>query len=120
MRYAVDYVLGAETRVIVVSDETHDDAYAQARTILSSTYRSAAIVGTARPATQEDVERSSSGSGMISLTAMIDRARPSAPTKRQKNRVPCPGCIKRGVKEPNLVRPGYQCNTCADIEEGAY
>lgn len=33
--------------------------------------------------------------------------------------VPCPGCIKRGVK-PESVRKGTQCNTCADIEEGAF
>lgn len=33
--------------------------------------------------------------------------------------IPCPGCIRRGVK-PAMVRPGYQCSACADIEEGAF
>lgn len=36
------------------------------------------------------------------------------------NLVPCTGCIRRGVNPPALVKPGYQCNRCADIEEGAW
>lgn len=34
-------------------------------------------------------------------------------------RVPCPGCVKRGVPKPQTVKRGYQCDACADLEEGA-
>jgi hypothetical protein len=32
----------------------------------------------------------------------------------------CRGCIRRGCERPNPVKPGFNCNDCADIEEGAY
>lgn len=32
----------------------------------------------------------------------------------------CQSCIKRGEKAPARVRPGSNCNACANIEEGAY
>ena len=35
-------------------------------------------------------------------------------------KVPCPGCIRRGATPPQKVRAGFQCNVCADIEEGVY
>jgi len=57
-RFAVDYVLGASTRVIVVEAEDRDDAFDRARSELRARRLfSASIQGTARPATQEDIER---------------------------------------------------------------
>ncbi len=37
----------------------------------------------------------------------------------RNHRVPCPGCVSRGVKNPNKVKRGLQCNACADLEESA-
>ena len=38
----------------------------------------------------------------------------------KRGTVPCRGCIRRGAARPAMVKAGYQCNACADIEEGAY
>jgi len=43
-----------------------------------------------------------------------------AASKRNPRNLPCPTC-----KRPNLLTPadrerGYQCNACADLEEGAF
>lgn len=47
--------------------------------------------------------------------------------KNHQNQTQCPGCIKRGAEQPHYVtvnkytgKAKYVCNTCADIEEGAY
>lgn len=50
----------------------------------------------------------------------IKRAKLPMAKATRKSRVPCPGCVKKGVNPPALVKPGYQCNRCADIEEGAW
>lgn len=56
--YAIDYVLGASTRVLVVKAEDRDDAFDRARTELRARrFFSASIQGTARPASQDDIDR---------------------------------------------------------------
>lgn len=39
---------------------------------------------------------------------------------RKPRYVDCAGCVRRGEKNPRKVKPGYQCDDCANIEEGAY
>lgn len=44
----------------------------------------------------------------------------SAAPAHRRGFVACSGCVRRGVAKPESVRNGYQCSTCANIEEGAY
>jgi hypothetical protein len=57
MQYAISYVLGTVTYVVVVRAPDRDDAYDAAREWLRSVgLASAAIQGTARPAGQDDID----------------------------------------------------------------
>lgn len=58
--YAVDFILtGTKKQVIVVSAYSRDDAYSRARaTLVIRRLIGASIQGTARPATQADIDSS--------------------------------------------------------------
>lgn len=43
-----------------------------------------------------------------------------AASKRNPRNLPCPTCKRPDQLTPADVALGYQCDGCADIEEGAY
>lgn len=57
MKYAINYVLGGDTRVLVVDADDRDDAYADAREWLRQRRMiSASLQGSCRVASQDDVD----------------------------------------------------------------
>ena len=59
-KYAINYVLGYDTRVLVVEADDRDDAYDVARTDLRSRkFFSASLQGSCRVATQSDIDTAS-------------------------------------------------------------
>ena len=57
MKYAINYVLGHETHVIVVDAPDRDDAYSEARSLLvRRRLFSASLQGSCRPASQDDID----------------------------------------------------------------
>ena len=59
-KYAINYVLGYDTRVIVVDASDHDDAYDVARSELRARkFFSASLQGACRAATQADIDAAS-------------------------------------------------------------
>jgi hypothetical protein len=57
VKYAINYVLGRETLVLVVSAADRDDAYGQARDwLVRRRLFSASLQGSCRPATQDDID----------------------------------------------------------------
>ena len=57
MKYAINYVLGRETLVLVVDAQDHDDAYDEARSLLvRRRLFSASLQGSCRPASQDDID----------------------------------------------------------------
>lgn len=60
MKYAINYVLGHATRVLVVDAEDRDDAFDKARAeLVRRKLISASLQGCARVASQDDIEASS-------------------------------------------------------------
>lgn len=56
--YAINYVLGGQTRVLIVKAEDRDDAFDKARDALRfAGFPGASIQGTARPASQDDLDK---------------------------------------------------------------
>ncbi len=43
-----------------------------------------------------------------------------AASKRNPRNLPCPTCKRPDQLTPADVAHGYQCDGCADVEEGAY
>lgn len=57
MKYAITYRLGREAKVLVVDADDRDDAYHKARSLLLRIVLiSASPQGTARPATQDEID----------------------------------------------------------------
>ncbi len=57
MKYAIPYVLGRETRVLVVDASDCDDAYTEARSwLVRRRLYSAALQGSCRAASQDDLD----------------------------------------------------------------
>jgi hypothetical protein len=58
MKYAIDYVLGHEKRTLVVDAADRDEAYESARdSLMAKRLFSAALQGTCRVASQDDIDR---------------------------------------------------------------
>ena len=57
MKYAINYVLGRETHVLVVDAPDRDDAYGEARALLvRRRLFSASLQGSCRPASHDDID----------------------------------------------------------------
>ena len=57
MKYAINYVLGRDNRVLVVDATDRDDAYSDARSwLVQRRLFSASLQGTCRPASQDDID----------------------------------------------------------------
>jgi transcription elongation factor Elf1 len=42
------------------------------------------------------------------------------PTRKNPRQFPCPTCKRKNVLTAEDKRRGYQCDTCADNDEGGY
>lgn len=71
--YAIEYALGERRLLLVVRAQNALDAYDQARKVLASTYPSASIQGTARPASADDVDRAAQ-TGLLDIGALVGDA----------------------------------------------
>lgn len=68
MKYAINYVLGHETRVLVVDAPDRDDAYGEARAwLVGRRLFSASLQGSCRPASQDDID-------LAAQTAVLESA----------------------------------------------
>lgn len=57
MKYAINYVLGRDTHVLVVEANDRDDAYDKARyTLVQRRLFAASLQGSCRPASQSDLD----------------------------------------------------------------